>query len=126
YGLADLETATPAMPETNYRLASMTQQFTPASILLLAEGGRPTPHDRAHEWLPSLPQAAETVTIRHLLTHTSGLIDYENLIPETFIAQVHDADVLRLLETQDCTYFLPGTDYRYSNSGYALLARIVQ
>ncbi|MBV8181229.1 MAG: beta-lactamase family protein [Mycobacterium sp.] len=126
YGLADLEAGMPTTPETNYRLASMTKQFTAASILLLAEDGSLTLDDHAHEWLPSLPQAAETVTIRHLLTHTSGLIDYEDLIPETFIAQLHDADVVRLLETQDRTYFRPGTGYRYSNSGYALLARIVQ
>jgi CubicO group peptidase (beta-lactamase class C family) len=126
YGLADLETGTPATPETNYRLASMTKQFTAASILLLAEDARLTLDDRAHTWLPSLPKAAETVTIRHLLTHTSGLIDYEDVIPESFAGQVHDADVLRLLETQDRTYFRPGTGYRYSNSGYALLALIVQ
>jgi len=126
YGLADLETGTPATPETNYRLASVTKQFTAAGILLLAEGGRLTIDDRAHDWLPSLPKAAETVTIRHLLTHTSGLIDYEDVIPETFAAQLHDADVLRLLETQDRSYFRPGTGYRYSNGGYALLALIVQ
>jgi CubicO group peptidase (beta-lactamase class C family) len=126
YGLADLETHTPATPETNYRLASMTKQFTAAAILLLAEDGSLTVDDRAQTWLPSLPPAAETVTIRHLLTHTSGLIDYEDVIPRTFVAQLHDADVLRLLETQDRTYFPPGTGYRYSNSGYALLARIVQ
>jgi CubicO group peptidase (beta-lactamase class C family) len=126
YGLADLETGTPTTPETNYRLASVTKQFTAASILLLVEDGRVTLDDRGHTWLPSLPKAAETVTIRHLLTHTSGLIDYEDVIPETFAAQLHDADVLRLLETQDRTYFRPGTGYRYSNSGYALLALIVQ
>ena len=126
YGLADLETGTPATPETNYRLASVTKQFTAACILLLAEDGRLTLEDRGHQWLPSLPKAAETVTIRHLLTHTSGLIDYEDVIPEIFAAQLHDADVLRLLETQDRTYFRPGTGYRYSNSGYALLALIVQ
>ena len=126
YGLADLETGTPATPETNYRLASVKKQFTAAGILLLAEGGRLTIDDRAHDWLPSLPKAAETVTIRHLLTHTSGLIDYEDVIPETFAAQLHDADVLRLLETQDRSYFRPGTGYRYSNGGYALLALIVQ
>jgi CubicO group peptidase (beta-lactamase class C family) len=126
YGLADLETGTPATPETNYRLASVTKQFTAACILLLAEDGRLTLDDRGHKWLPSLPKAAESVTIRHLLTHTSGLIDYEDVIPETFAAQLHDADVLRLLETQDRTYFRPGTGYRYSNSGYALLALIVQ
>ena len=126
YGLADLETGTPTTPETNYRLASVTKQFTAASILLLAEDGRLTLDDRGRTWLPSLPKAAETVTIRHLLTHTSGLIDYEDVIPESFAAQLHDADVLRLLETQDRTYFRPGTGYRYSNSGYALLALIVQ
>jgi CubicO group peptidase (beta-lactamase class C family) len=126
YGLADLEAGTPATPSTNYRLASMTKQFTAASILLLAEDGRLTLDDRAHTWLPSLPKAAETVTIHQLLTHTSGLIDYEDVIPESFAAQLHDADVLRLLETQDRTYFRPGTGYRYSNSGYALLALIVQ
>jgi CubicO group peptidase (beta-lactamase class C family) len=126
YGLAELETGRPATPETNYRLASMTKQFTAASILLLAEDGRLTLDDGVHTWLPSLPKAAETITIRQLLTHTSGLIDYEDVIPDSFKAQLHDADVLRLLATQDRTYFRPGTGYRYSNSGYALLALIVQ
>ncbi|MBV8860810.1 MAG: beta-lactamase family protein [Mycobacterium sp.] len=126
YGLADLEADTPATPETNYRLASLTKQFTAASILLLAEDGRLNLDDCGHKWLPSLPKAAETVTIHQLLTHTSGLIDYEDVIPSSFTAQLHDADVLRLLETQDRTYFRPGSGYRYSNSGYALLALIVQ
>jgi CubicO group peptidase (beta-lactamase class C family) len=126
YGLADLETGTPATPSTNYRLASVTKQFTAAAILLLAEDGRLNLVDRVNDWLPSLPKAAEQVTIHHLLTHTSGLIDYEDVIPETFAAQLHDGDVLRLLETQERTYFRAGGGYRYSNSGYALLALIVQ
>jgi CubicO group peptidase (beta-lactamase class C family) len=126
YGLAHLETGAPATPSTNYRLASVTKQFTAAAILLLAEGGRLNVDDRVHNWLPSLPKAAEAVTIHHLLTHTSGLIDYEDVIPENFHAQLHDADVLRLLETQERTYFRPGGGYRYSNSGYALLALIGQ
>ncbi len=126
YGLADLEAGAPATPETNYRLASVTKQFTAASILLLEEDDLLELDDRAHTWLPSLPKAAETITIRHLLTHTSGLIDYEEVIPENFAAQLRDADVLRLLETQDRTYFRPGSGYRYSNSGYALLALIAQ
>jgi CubicO group peptidase (beta-lactamase class C family) len=126
YGLTDLEAGTPATPATNYRLGSVTKQFTAASILLLAEDGRLNLDDRGHDWLPSLSKVTETVTIRHLLTHTSGLVDYEEVIPETLAAQLHDADVLRLLKTQDRTYFRPGTGYRYSNSGYALLALIVQ
>jgi CubicO group peptidase (beta-lactamase class C family) len=126
YGLADLETGTPATPSTNYRLASVTKQFTAAAILLLAEDGRLNLGDHVSDWLPSLPPATEQVTIHHLLTHTSGLIDYEDVIPENLNAQLNDADVLRLLETQERTYFRPGEGYRYSNSGYALLSLIVQ
>jgi CubicO group peptidase (beta-lactamase class C family) len=126
YGLADLEAHTPASAATNYRLASVTKQFTAASILLLAEDGKLKLEDRVHKWLPTLPKAAEPITIRHLLTHTSGLIDYEDVIPDSFKVQLRDADVLKLLESQDRTYFHPGRDYRYSNSGYALLALIVE
>jgi CubicO group peptidase (beta-lactamase class C family) len=126
YGLADLETHTPATAATNYRLASVTKQFTAASILLLAEEGKLKLSDPVRKWLPTLPKAADPITIRHLLTHTSGLIDYEDVIPDSFKAQLHDADVLKLLESQDRLYFHPGGDYRYSNSGYSLLALIVE
>lgn len=126
YGLSDLEMHTPATATTNYRLASVTKQFTAASILLLAEDGKLKLTDHVRKWLPTLPKAAEPITIRHLLTHTSGLIDYEDVIPDSFKAQLHDADVLKLLESQDRLYFHPGSDYRYSNSGYSLLALIVE
>jgi CubicO group peptidase (beta-lactamase class C family) len=125
YGMADLEHAVAATPATNYRLASMTKQFTAAAILLLAEDGRLSIDDPVRKWLPTLPDAAAAVTLRHLLTHTSGLIDYEDLIPDGTTAQVHDADVLRLLESQNRTYFVPGSNYRYSDSGYSLLALVV-
>ncbi len=125
YGLADLESRTLATPATNYRLASMTKQFTAAAILLLAEDGCLSLDDAIIKWLPMLPHAA-VITIRHLLTHTSGLIDYEDLIPDGTSRQLHDADVLHLLETQNQTYFVLGTSFRYSNSGYALLALIVR
>ena len=123
YGFADLEARTPAMPSTNYRLASVTKQFTAAAILALAEEGKLSIEDPVRKWLPSL---ATTATIRHLLTHTAGLIDYEDVIPEATTTQVLDADVLRLLEQHQTPYFEPGTSYRYSNSGYALLALIVE
>ncbi len=126
YGLANMEMRTPATATTNYRLASVTKQFTAASILLLAEDGRLKLDDSVRKWLPTLPRVTEPVTIRHLLTHTSGLIDYEDVIPATMKGQLDDADVLHLLEAQNRTYFRPGSDYRYSNSGYALLALIVE
>lgn len=125
YGLANLEEGIAATPATNYRLASITKQFTAACILLLAEDGKLTLDDPVKRWLPSLPAAADAVTLRHLLSHTSGLIDYEDVMPQNITSQLHDADVLRILENQDRSYFSPGSRYRYSNSGYALLALVV-
>ena len=125
YGFANLEARVAATPATNYRLASMTKQFTSAAILLLAEQGRLSLGDPVRKWLPTLPTAANDITIRHLLTHTSGLIDYEDVMADGTTKQLHDVDVLHLLELENRTYFVPGTAYRYSNSGYALLALIV-
>jgi CubicO group peptidase (beta-lactamase class C family)/microsomal dipeptidase-like Zn-dependent dipeptidase len=124
YGLADLEARTPATPATNYRLASITKQFTAAAVLLLAEAGKLTLDDPVRRWLPELPQATKDVTLRHLLTHTGGLVDYEDFVADD-APQVHDADVLALLAKQDRTLFAPGSGYRYSNTGYALLSLVV-
>lgn len=126
YGLADLEASVASSPTTNYRLASVSKQFTAASVLLLVEDGVLTLDDPVRRWLPTLPAAAEAITLRHLLSHTSGLIDYEDLLPPDQVRQIHDADVLRLLEREDRLYFPAGSDYRYSNSGYALLALVVE
>ena len=125
YGLADLEQHTAVSPATNYRLASVTKQFTAAAILLLHEKGKLGLDDPIRKWLPELPEATQAVTIRHLLTHTGGLIDYEDFVADD-APQVHDADVLRLLAGQHRTYFPAGSGYRYSNSGYALLSLIVE
>jgi CubicO group peptidase (beta-lactamase class C family) len=126
YGYANLEERTPAAPDTNYRLASVTKQFTAAAVLLLAEDGRIQIDDRARRWLPELPATLDIVTVRHLLTHTSGVIDYEDVMPASTTTQLRDADVLEILSSQPNTYFAPGAGYRYSNSGYALLALIVE
>ena len=126
YGLADLEAGVTSSPTTNYRLASVSKQFTATSVLLLVEDGVLTLDDRVRHWLPTLPVASEGITLRHLLSHTSGLVDYEDLLPPDQARQIHDADVLRLLEREDRLYFPAGSDYRYSNSGYALLALVVE
>jgi CubicO group peptidase (beta-lactamase class C family) len=126
YGVADLEHGTSATPATNYRLASLTKQFTAAAILLLAEDGRLLLDDRVRKWLPGLPTAQDGITIHHLLTHTGGLVDYEELMPADLETQLRDADVLKLQEQEQRLYFEPGTKWRYSNGGYALLALIVE
>ena len=94
-------------------------------MLLLVEDGRLGLDQPARRWLPELPPAAAAITIRQLLSHTSGLLDYEDLMDPADSRQVHDADVLALLSHQDRLNFAPGTQYHYSNSGYALLALIV-
>lgn len=126
YGLTNLEEKTAASPQTHYRLASVTKQFTAAAILTLAEQGRLSLDDSVRKHLPSLPAHADAITIRHLLMHTSGLIDYEDIIPDGTTRQLKDVDVLRLLESPHPTYFAPGSSYRYSNTGYAFLALIVE
>jgi len=125
YGLADVDRGCVATPSTGYRLASMSKQFTAAAILLLAEDGRLSIDDPVRRWLPTLPDAAEAMTLRHLLTHRSGILDFEDLIPEGSSAQVRDAGALALLESHDRSYFAPGQNYRYSNSGYVMLSLVV-
>ena len=126
YGRSDLEQGIEAGPATDYRLASVSKQFTAAAILLLAQDGALGIDDPARKWLPTLPPAANAVTLRHLLTHTSGLVDYEDLMAEPYEGQILDAGVLALLEKEDRLYFTPGSAYRYSNSAYALLSLVVE
>lgn len=125
YGLADLEQGTPVTPDTRFRLASVSKQFTAAAILLLVQDGSLSLDDPLRRWLPGLPPATDGITLHHLLSHTSGLVDYEDLLPPDVDGQVQDADVLRLLEGVDRLDFAPGSRYRYSNSGYVLLGLVV-
>jgi CubicO group peptidase (beta-lactamase class C family) len=126
YGRSDLEAGVEAGPATDYRLASVSKQFTAAAVLLLAEDGKLSIDDPARKWLPELPAAADAITLRHLLTHTSGLVDYEDLMGDDWQGQIRDAGVLELLSKENRLYFPPGTAYRYSNSAYALLSLVVE
>ncbi len=144
FGLADLQHKTPCTTNTNFRLASVTKQFTAMAVMLLVEKKKLMLDERLTNFFPEFPAYGKDVTVRHLLTHTSGLLDYEDLIPPGTTIPVLDQDVLRLLVAADvrrrteatfgdnrlltsaATYFAPGTRYRYSNSGYALLALIVE
>ncbi|HEY9131124.1 MAG TPA: serine hydrolase domain-containing protein [Dyella sp.] len=126
YGMAELETRRAATPATDYRLASVTKQFTAAAILLLRREGKLGLDDSIRHWLPSLPAEDQTITLRQLLTHTSGLIDYEDLIPADRTTQLDDNDVLNLLSAEHRLYFAPGSAYRYSNSGYVLLGLAIE
>jgi CubicO group peptidase (beta-lactamase class C family) len=125
-GLANVEERVPNTTSTNFRIASLTKQFTALAVLMLVEEGKLTYETRLTEVFPDFPPYGKEITLRHLLSHTSGLLNYEDLMPRSTTRQLKDRDVLRLLREQKETAFPPGTKYRYSNSGYAVLALVVE
>ena len=125
YGLADVGAGDSVTPETDFRLASLTKQFTATAVLLLAHEGQLSLDDPVTDRIVGLREYAHAVQIKHLLNHTSGLWDYEDFVPDS-APPVDDAEVPGLVARAESLYFAPGTLYRYSNSGYALLALTVQ
>src|ERR1035438_10563665 len=79
YGLANLELNVPVKPETVFEIGSITKQFTAAAILLLAQDGKLSVNDKISAHLANIPSAWTNITIRHLLTHTSGIKNYTGL-----------------------------------------------
>lgn len=125
YGSADLQRRVAATPETDYRLASVSKQFTAMAVMLLVQDGKIRYDQPIREFLPELPAATQAVTVRHLLNHTSGLWDYEALIPASRTTQLADDEVLALVASKHALSSPAGTAYCYSNSGYVLLGMIV-
>lgn len=130
YGEANLEYDVPITEGSIFESGSVAKQFTAAAIVLLAQDGKLSLDDDIRRYLPEVPDFGETIRIRHLLTHTSGLRDQwellgiEGLGPGT---QVHSpATTLDLVTHQKALNFPPGTEYSYSNTGYALLGVIIQ
>jgi CubicO group peptidase (beta-lactamase class C family) len=134
YGVRELRTRAPIDARTDFRLASVTKQMTAAAIMRLVRDGRLRYADTLTRALPGFPAYGSGVTIRHLLTHTSGLPDYESLMeraekekgqpiwsPER---QIRDDEVLALLGKETHGLFAPGTSWAYSNSGYVVLGLV--
>lgn len=126
YGLARLDEGVAVTPATNFRLASVTKQFTATAILMLVDRGALSLDDTLRQHFPQYPPFADGITIRHLLQHTSGIEDYEPLYGDPFPEQIRDRGVMELLSATDGTYFEPGSEYRYSNSAYAILATLIE
>jgi CubicO group peptidase (beta-lactamase class C family) len=131
YGVTDLRSRTRIDDHTNFRLASCTKQFTAMSIMLLVHDGKLHYEDRLTDVFPDFPAYGRAITIRNLLNHTSGLLDYEDLMPKpdpnapVEQIQIHDSGVFGLLKQQKRTRFSPGTHWDYSNSGYVILGLVV-
>jgi CubicO group peptidase (beta-lactamase class C family) len=127
YGFANVEWQVPNTAESKFRLGSITKQFTAASILLLEQQGKLSTDDLLKKYMPDAPAAWDKITIYHLLTHTSGIPSFTGFsdyqanevkpyTPEQLVAWFKD----KPLE------FQPGTDWRYSNSGYVLLGYLIE
>lgn len=133
YGRTSLATRVAIAPNTDFRLASFTKQFTATSIMLLVHDGKLSYDDSLTKIFPDFPSYGSAITVRMLLTHTSGLKDYEDLYSAQFpgaedskVPQIHDAQILAMMKQQVSTDFPPGSQWRYSNTGYAMLAVIVE
>jgi CubicO group peptidase (beta-lactamase class C family) len=129
YGLANIEHSVPNTPTTVFRIASTSKQFTAATILLLVQQQNLNLNDSLYSFFPDFPDYAKDITIRHLLHHTSGVRDYFNLKElKGFRTDDYydDAEVMGWLTAQPSLNFNPGEEFLYSNSGYWLLAQIVQ
>jgi CubicO group peptidase (beta-lactamase class C family) len=129
YGMADLEHDIANSTGTIFEAGSVSKQFTAAAVVLLAQQGRLSLDDDVRKHVPELPDYGTPITIRHLLTHTSGLRDWGSVAAIGGWgrgARTHTHDhVLDILSRQRGLNFTPGDEYSYSNSGYNLLAVIV-
>lgn len=126
FGLADVEHKIPATPQSNYRIASVTKQFTAMAIMILRDEGKLSLDDPLTKFFPRIRNYGKQITIRHMLNHTSGLLNYGDLIPPGTTTPLTDKDVLRLIEQQDSVAFKPGEKFEYSNTAYSLLSLVVE
>ncbi|WP_299838190.1 serine hydrolase domain-containing protein [uncultured Tenacibaculum sp.] len=126
FGYADLENRILANCETNYRLASVTKQFTAMGILILINQGKLNYETKLTEIISEFPEYGKEITIKNLMTHRSGLQSYTKLYPKDWKKQLIDNDVLNLLIKQDSLLFPANSKFKYSNSGYAVLATIIE
>ena len=129
YGIADLEHDAPITADSVFYAGSVSKQFTAMAAALAIKQGKLGADDDVRKYVPELPEYGRPITIRHLLHHTSGLRDVNTLM---VLAGRRDEDafdneaVLRIVSRQKALNFLPGDEYLYSNSGYAMLALAIE
>jgi CubicO group peptidase (beta-lactamase class C family) len=141
YGLANLARKEPITARTRFLLGSVSKQFTAMTVMILAERGKLSYDDPLRKFFPEFPSFADSITVRHLLNHLGGLPEYEGLFVERGLADENwprsittppsrfeptARDALRLLAEHATPRFKPGERYEYSNSGYMILAQIVE
>lgn len=129
YGNGSLELGVPITPQSVFYLGSLSKQFTAASVVLAAEQGYLSLDDDIHKYFPELPSYGDTITLRQMLHHTSGLRHILSLLELSGRnwEDIHpSAEVLDLITRQKSLNFKPGAEFLYSNTGYFLLAQLIQ
>lgn len=127
YGLANVELSVPASADTVYELASVTKQFTATGVMMLVEEGKISLDDRIDKHLDNLPAAWSGVTVRHLLTHTSGIKSYTSIpeVTKSWRNDISQAEMLKLVAGYPLD-FPPGDKWSYDNTGYYLLGMLIE
>ena len=124
YGLANVELNVAAAPSTIYQIQSITKTFTATAIMLLVNEGKLSVDDNINKHLSGLPACWSEITVRHLLTHTSGIKDFINEPTIDLRKDLNPQDVIKSLADLPLN-FAPGEKYAYSNTGYHLLGMII-
>ncbi len=128
YGMANLELGVPVTPATVFAIASITKAFTAMSVLLAADQGKLSLDDEVQKYIPEWQDRDDHITVRHLLTHTSGIRDAFALLgwaPAESTSDVNES-IVKILARQRGLNFPPGSEYQYNNGGYNLLATILK
>lgn len=125
YGLANVELNVPVQPDSLFEIGSLTKQFTATAILLLAQDGKLSVDDQVRQHLPEAPNAWAGITLRHLLTHTSGLKSYTGLDGFELRRHLSHTDFIKAIAAQPVE-FKPGEGWKYCNTGYNLLGFVIE
>ncbi len=126
YGMANVELSVPVTDSTVFEIGSISKQFVSAAVMLLVQEDRLELDDPIHQYLPNLPSEWLGVTVRHLLTHTSGIPDYEEIRTyDVYGFRLTPEEVIQIAHSRPMD-FAPGAGWYYSNTGYFLLSMIVE
>ena len=126
YGVHHLEKQNSITSTSNFRMASVSKQFTATAIMILMDEGKLSPETQLSEVFPDFPNYGKQITIRQLLQHTSGLPDYTPYFPRDLNFQLRDMNILEMVYRTDSLDFQSGSKWEYSNTAYVLLGMIVE
>ena len=126
YGEANVELSVPVIPKTSFEIGSISKQFVAVAALQLVEEGKLSLDDKIHKYIPSLPGDWAGITVHQLLTHTSGIPDYEEIYTyDVYRLRLTPEEVIKIAQAR-AVDFAPGQGYYYSNTGYFIMSMIIE